>query len=586
MGAQVIALGNSPDKFLEFIYGLEEGYCYIALKEIVEDKPVKDAAPVWERHFFQWPKEREAIKSFILEKTPNWEVYYSPALFLEVGSGKKSNVKGARVLWCEFDGKLPDDLQGLPEPSLRVRSSMDNHEHWYWQLEELIQPYDLEKYNRAITYALGADSSGWDANQVLRPVGTLNHKRGKKVELLKVLGSSLLHYSTDRFDSLPEPPPTVDIPLLEEIPDVTDVIWSYNFTSYVKDLFVTGKEDRSAGLMELGYWLAEMQLADEEIFAMLLNADQRWGKFAGRDDQYQRLMEIIVRARQKYPQEDVPETQKFEMLGFQTLLKTEYHLEWLIEGILQEKGYMLLTGASGVGKTQFSMDAMARLALGQDILGRTVSRPRKVGFFSLEMGLEDYKYFAEQQARAYSPEELEILEENFKTLPYGEPLYLGSENEASRIREVIEREGLEVITFDSLGSTTEEAVSEEKTAKKLMDWNDRLRKELGVATWYIHHHRKATSDNRKPNKLSDVYGSHYFTARATSVLALWDTSSANTLEVLPLKIRLAKKETTHVFRDSDLRFHVKTGVTIVEDSPPELFVDKDGDPEVPDFSGV
>lgn len=578
MGATQIVLANSPDKFLEFIYGAEEGYCYIGLKEPIEEteKPFKSVDINWEKHHFQWPQQREAIRTFILEKSKDWEVYYSPALF-KTESALKKDVKGSRVLWCEFDGNTPDDAGDLPEPSLKVRSSLDGHEHWYWVLDKFSLPYDVEKVNRAITYAFKADSSGWDANQVLRPVGTYNHKRKKKVELLHWDPTAVV--SIEQFGDLPEPPPKIEAPPPEKIPAVEEIIWAYPFTDHVQKLFREGKEwpNRSEGLMELGYWLAEMQMADEEIFAMLLHADMRWGKFAGRNDQYQRLMEIVVRARLKYPQEDVPETQKLMSMGFQTLLNTEYSLEWILEGILQEKGYMLFTGHSGVGKTQFMMEMAAKLALGREFLGKAVQKPRKIGFFSLEMGLEDFKYFAEHQARAYSTDELQQLEEMFRVFPYGEPLYLGSDTESSRIREVIEREELELVVFDSLGSTTEEALSDERTAKKLMDWNDKLRQELGIATAFIHHHRKATADNRKPNKLSDVYGSHYYTARATSVLTLWETSLQNTLELLKLKIRLSPdKAGMELFRDNDLHFHMKSGITFVDEKEEEKEPEKNG----------
>ena len=43
----------------------------------------------------------------------------------------------------------------------------------------------------------------------------------------------------------------------------------------------------------------------------------------------------------------------------------------------------------------------------------------------------------------------------------------------------------------------------------------------GVETLSTYHPRKATSDNKQPRKLSDIYGSRWITALAGSVISLW-----------------------------------------------------------------
>ncbi|HET7713287.1 MAG TPA: hypothetical protein VFK94_02380, partial [Patescibacteria group bacterium] len=96
------------------------------------------------------------------------------------------------------------------------------------------------------------------------------------------------------------------------------------------------------------------------------------------------------------------------------------------------------------------------------------------------------------------------------------------------------------IFIDSVGSTTSGALTDEKTIKNIMDYNDHLRKKYNVFTWWIHHMRKAQAENKKPNKLADVYGNQYLVNRATSVYCLWPKGSK--IEVIPLKKRLAKLE--------------------------------------------
>ena len=552
------AIISRVDKFLEFIYGPETGYAYIATKVPDSNSNLQSVTSgVWHQEFFHWPQQKAEITAYIQEKTNTHEVYYAPALFKEA-NGKKQSVKSSRVFWCEFDGEIPQELGNFPAPSIRVQSSIEGHEHWYWIADEAINPYDLERVNRSISYHFGADLSGWDANQVLRPIGTRNHKRNATVTLIQTNPGTV---NPGSFSELPDPPPTVEAPVPENIPPVEDVLFKYPFPERVIKLFRYGPKDgdRSDGLMALGYYLAEMQLSGEETFSLLLNADERWGKFKGRSDQTIRLAEIVVRAKAKYPYQQQVENEKpLESVGFKSVLALEYSLEWIWEGALQEGGYMLLTGPSGVGKTQFALDACAHFALGREYLGRAVNRKMKIGFFSLEMGPTDLKYFLAQQAAEYSEEELEVLEQNLRFFPLGEPIYLATQNETDRINQVIEKEELDGIVIDSMGSVTEETLSDEKTAKILMDWNDRIRQRYGVFTWFIHHHRKATSDNKKPNKLSDIYGSYLYTARVTTAVCLWGTGDTNTVQVNWLKVRLAAPpDAFFVYRNPNLRFILK-----------------------------
>lgn len=536
--------------FLDAIYRDAAGHCYIACK-------VPGSQHEFTKHFFNWPDEREKAVAFILERRAEYEVYYAPAVFKNP-SGQKKDVSGSYVAWVEFDGNVPGEISGgLPNPTIRVRSSTEDHEHWYWFLDSFVSPYDLERINRGLAYFLSADSSGWDAGQILRPPNTFNHKRQREVELVHY-DPTLIPVAS--FNAIPEPPPPVEAPVPESIPSVEDVIAKYPFSEAAWRLFKKGVPEgkRSEGLMSLGYYLAEMGLPDDALFSVLLNADERWGKFSGRADQHVRLMEIVVRARAKYPVQNKPAAPETTLIsiGFRSILTSEVHLEWVWEGFLQEGGYYLLTGHAGVGKTQFSLNAGAAFAVGGDFLGKEIKGQHKVGFFSLEMGMADLQYFMKSQAKGYSNEELETLEENLRFFPLGEPIYLNRKEEKRRIEEVIKREGLTGLIIDSLGSTTEEELTGEKDVKNLMDWNDHLRQEYGVFTWFIHHHRKATGDNKKPNKLADVYGSQYITARATSVMCMWEVpGSINAIELSSLKMRLAPKPPPFtIYRGMDLRF--------------------------------
>ncbi|ODQ89951.1 hypothetical protein BHQ17_17670 [Mycolicibacterium holsaticum] len=51
----------------------------------------------------------------------------------------------------------------------------------------------------------------------------------------------------------------------------------------------------------------------------------------------------------------------------------------------------------------------------------------------------------------------------------------------------------------------------------------------------LHHQRKANADNKKPNKLADVYGSTWLTSGQGSVLLLWGEPGASKVELSHLK---------------------------------------------------
>jgi hypothetical protein len=484
---------------------------------------------------------------------------------------KKIYVAGSKSLWVEFDGNCPESPpEGVPAPSIRIKSSKPGHEHWYWLCDSRLEVPDIERINKSLAYSLGADISGWDSTQILRPPETFNHKRQETVEVIS-LGNK--RNSLDTFALLEVPPSADLIENFGEIPEIDEVMSRFKWKATVYQLFKSGVPDgnsgtskgRGLGLMALGYHLAEMQMTNEEMLSVLLNADTRWGKFAGRSDQIQRLSEIISIARGKYPFTGVSSVGKMESYGLLTLLNTPIELDWVWNSYLQTEGNFLLVGPPQVGKSQFSLDFAQRAALGQNFLDREIKTPRRIGFVSLEMGLVDLKYFVQIQSQTFKEDELQLLEENLKFLPLGEPLYLSQKSEQEKLEDWIFDEQLDGVIIDSLGSTTDD-LSGESEVKTVLDFNDKLRQRHNVFTWYVHHNRKSSGNNKKPNKLDDVYGSRYITARATTVYFLWENTDGNSIQGIPLKIRLApRQQPVTIFRDGKLHFTLmNSGITMVK----------------------
>lgn len=173
---------------------LTEFYNYIWGVDPVQDGPTYVYIPVehegkWTPYMFAWPRQRNGV----IKHTLKWSavkanVFFSPALY-KAAKPIKENVLGSNVLWVDFDGNAPaewpepeEDVVYIPPPTLIVQSSIEGHEHCYWKLDKFLTDIEtLEDRNRAIAYLMHADTSGWDADQILRPIRTTNHKRNMPV---------------------------------------------------------------------------------------------------------------------------------------------------------------------------------------------------------------------------------------------------------------------------------------------------------------------------------------------------------------------------------------------------------------------
>jgi hypothetical protein len=412
-------------------------------------------------------------------------------------------------------------------------------------LDEPVTDYSvLESINRGLAYTLEADKSGWDCTQILRPPETHNYKRDKPVLIQEVSGGI---HNIGEFTEFTAPPIIEEDSIqLGEIPDVTDVIYKYALPENFKDIFTAkpAEGSRSTYMMRLAYMTAEIGATNEEIYSVIRNFDDRIKKYVDRQDRHRRLLDIIERARVKYPlasdaeDSDADAIEIYDIISFgnQTL-----EVEWLIPSLLQEAGNMLLVGPPGVGKTQVALNFAYGLSTGTDVLDFEFERPRRILFISCEMGPVDLKVFTDQMTSQFDAEQQKLLSENFLVYPHGEPMYLNTQSEQDKLMRMADVLKVDGFIFDSLGSATNKALTDEESTKALLDFNDRLRKDMGVFSWFIHHNRKATENNKEPSGLADVYGSQYITARATSVLSLWPVKS-NLLKVRNLKVRLAAQE--------------------------------------------
>jgi hypothetical protein len=148
--------------------------------------------------------------------------------------GGRDAVERAFVLWADCDGE--DAVAALrdfePAPSIVVASGTGSNRHAYWPLIESLARDEVERANRRLAFALGADLASADAARILRVPSTLSHKHHPPtaVEAVRLDTDRRLNVA-DVIGSLPDPsaPPRVAVappeprggdPLLAIAPEV------------------------------------------------------------------------------------------------------------------------------------------------------------------------------------------------------------------------------------------------------------------------------------------------------------------------------------------------------------------------------
>ena len=92
--------------------------------------------------------------------------------------GGRDAVARAFVLWADCDGEhAAAALERFqPQPSIVIASGSGRNCHAYWPLTEPLEREQLERANRRLAHALGADPASADAARILRVPATYSHK--------------------------------------------------------------------------------------------------------------------------------------------------------------------------------------------------------------------------------------------------------------------------------------------------------------------------------------------------------------------------------------------------------------------------
>jgi hypothetical protein len=527
-------------QFFEMIWGNVEGFVYL---------PVKTKENVWKKVYFKWPEHKQYVIEHVLASSAaRKDVYFSPVIWNKPSSTvSRTDIIGTNVLWADFDGSCPEEWASIPgqavsddpravpgPPSVEVQSSTEDHRHVYWKLEEFNNDLDwIENTNRAIAYTYGADTSGWDVEQILRPPYTTNYKHDLPVLVNSFDGTN---YRSDNFSSFKPVKELVRQSVdLANLPEPAVVLGK--FVIETDTLNLMQKEDipegsRSSAMMRIAFRCAELGMSDTEAYSVLLWLDNKWGKFKHRNDRTKRLLDMVNKARQKFPHKI--ESPTFDGLrltttpvaidvqtvyGFGDFLAQDLRTDWIVNNLVAEGGLGIVASPPGVGKTQLLLNMAMKFSIGKSCVGFTPTIRHKTLFLSLEMGPHHLHRFLSTMAAAYEPEELEMLQRNFYVAPLGESIPLHLPEGRLWLQNTIEQYKPTGVYIDSLGEIHLGDLNKDQEIRLLFSYLRSLRVKYGVYFSIIHHTRKAQENNKKPNKQSDIYGSQYIASSSDYVLS-------------------------------------------------------------------
>ena len=594
-----MSASNDLGEFFDQIWKDTEGYVYLPVKGVNQ----------FRKFMMPWPAKREAIVNFVLKwaASETDEVFFSPALFKSRKPLQKE-VLGSWVAWVDFDGNFPDTWPKdiAPLPTLELQSSTSVKRHAYWELQEFAGPKQIEEINRALASALDADMSGWDANQFLRPPHSVNRKYQKPI-VTKIVKNRLgQRYAISDFDALPRPKDVIrEAVKVDTLPDIETVLAEAQWDRELLELFRTSGEDmqhqsrdRSGALQRLAYEGAEHGWTDEQIMAVLLDTDNRWGKYTNRPDSAREkiLVDLINRARSKVGYDTKGElvglakalgsVEKVEDVDTDKVLFSVQELaempgvdDWVVDDLLVPRGLGLFTGRPGVGKTQLAFQLAADLACGRGkfLQQDTPTEPVKVLFLSLEMNMYQLGHIAKPIFGRYP----ELDQRNLPIYAKGEMLPLDEESGQAYFEALVEKLKPGVVIIDSLSHMSRAELTSDTDMKIAFEFLQKSRNQYDFALIIIHHHRKKANDaqsKKRPNDLSDVYGSFYITAAVDFVLDLEERAEDiddGTITMSILKSRYSRiPEPVKMTRNDKLHFAVNPANS--------MFITK----EEPDDSGA
>ncbi len=144
----------------------------------------------WRDYFFD-PDDCDLTNFIARHRDEN--IFFCPHLF-DARRRIKDHAVLPKLLWADLDAVDPRRI--VYRPTVAIRSSPRRYVG-LWRTDRTV----TEELNRRLTYALGADASGWDLGQVLRLPGSINHKPQYSKPRVRLLWDDGPRYRVDDLET-------------------------------------------------------------------------------------------------------------------------------------------------------------------------------------------------------------------------------------------------------------------------------------------------------------------------------------------------------------------------------------------------
>ena len=276
----------------------------------------------------------------------------------------QQDVISHNVFYADLDPVDPRTLS--TKPSVAWESSPGRYQA-VWLHSNSLSVEDWLAKNRNLSYAVGADRSGWDLTQVLRVPGGKNHK------YKPVVTGKLLWQKWDNLDSVPE----------SEVEVVVDEVSTHEnlllrlLTKYKREIpaKVSRMLQYPPSRIEPGHrsdmlWYLESELVKSQIpleDIVVLIRDSAWNKYRGRSDEQERIYTEVSKVYQqsiqgtlrvKEPVDDV-------LASYEDIMGSLVDRPgWLIRDIWMKNSHGIVAGEPKTYKSTITTDIAVSVASG------------------------------------------------------------------------------------------------------------------------------------------------------------------------------------------------------------------------------
>jgi AAA domain/RepB DNA-primase from phage plasmid len=544
------------------------------------DDPVEFLDTVWDAQpqdgsvYLAWMKGWSGGRGNYRQKevhSANWDgyiphagvdVYFSPTIF----SGQRTNAVALPGVWlyADLDEVHPRRIESTLCPTIAWETSQGRYQA-LWKLREAIRPNLLAGLNKALTYYLGADKSGWALNKVLRVPGTTNNKRGKSEQVHTLWDDgptypwkqirAITGYSKDPIWT----PTDENIPATE---------WWRNEKRANLELMSPSTRtmlrqgpgkgvDRSSGLFKLVRKLYLDEVGRDAMFRFLRNTE--WNKFRNDQELWRDINRICQKVKNKEHErarskkekvlaEDPGPASRIRVVDHRAFMDEALPMpKWAVEHIWSDEAHGFIAGTPKSYKTLIALDLAVSVASATPFLNRfPVPEKGPVLFIQAENSPAVVQDRVRKIANDRGLEPSGRL--NGKTgvhLNFGEDLPIGyvnnpdlnlrNEDDLNLLVELAGERKPRLMIFDPWYTLT--SGIEENSAKEVgvvLTALAKIKRMCGTGIMLVHHFRKANDNDLASSAFDRISGSGVFGRWFQSALLVERSGERHTTTITPV----------------------------------------------------